>query len=60
MRWRASHAWGLAVLTVSALGAAAVLSAQAPESGPKLGEIVTPFDVYDVTGPNQGNELCYV
>ncbi|MEW4571010.1 hypothetical protein AB1L88_24340 [Tautonia sp. JC769] len=59
MRLRSSHAWGLAVVTVSALGAAAALYAQAPDSGPKIGEVVNAFDVYDVTGPNKGNELCY-
>lgn len=59
MRLRSSRAWGLAVLTVSALGAAAALSAQGSDSGPKIGDVVNAFDVYDVTGPNKGNELCY-
>jgi hypothetical protein len=60
MRLRSSHVWALAVPAVFAMGAAAALQAQGLESGPKLGEVVTPFDVYDVTGPNTGNELCYV
>jgi hypothetical protein len=28
-------------------------------SGLKPGELVRPFDVEDVTGPNKGKTLCY-
>jgi hypothetical protein len=59
MRIRAPHAWGLVALMVAATGAAAVLHAQGLDSGPKIGEVVDAFDVFDVTGPNKGNELCY-
>ncbi|WP_169977563.1 hypothetical protein [Tautonia rosea] len=60
MRVRFVSVLGLAVLTIAALGGAADGQDQGIDSGPKLGEIVTPFDVYDVTGPNKSNELCYV
>lgn len=59
MKKIAPHAWGLAALVVAASGVAATLHAQGLDSGPKLGEPVSAFDVYDVTGPNKGNELCY-
>lgn len=59
MRLRTSHAWGLAIVAASALGAAAVLQAQGPDSGPKIGDGVNAFDVFDVTGPSKGTELCY-
>ena len=60
MRLRSFSPWALALLAVSSPAAAPALQAQTRDSGPKLGEIVEPFDVYDVTGPNKGNELCYV
>lgn len=28
-------------------------------SGLKPGELVSPFDVEDITGPNKGKTLCY-
>ena len=28
-------------------------------SGLKPGELVNPFDVDDITGPNKGSTLCY-
>lgn len=59
MRLRATHAWGLAALVVTAAGAAVALPVQTLDSGPKLGEVVNAFDVYDVTGPHKGIELCY-
>ena len=35
------------------------LAGDAVESGLKPGELVSPFDVEDVTGPNKGTTLCY-
>lgn len=29
------------------------------KSGPAIGDFASPFDVDDVTGPNQGKTLCY-
>lgn len=29
------------------------------KSGLPVGEFATPFDVDDITGPNQGKTLCY-
>ena len=49
--------WALAVLAVSTL--AATGDAPAIKSGLQPGEFTTPFDVYDVTGPNKGTSLCY-
>jgi hypothetical protein len=58
---RSKHAWGMAaVVVVSAFGAAAVTrGAAGPDSGPAIGEPVGAFDVYDITGPSKGTELCY-
>ncbi len=30
-----------------------------PKSGLPVGEFPPPFDVQDITGPNQGKTLCY-
>jgi hypothetical protein len=56
-KWRGI---GLAVLVLSA-GSLAAATGQtgSKKSGPEAGEFVSPFDVYDVTGPNKGTELCY-
>ncbi|RUL88684.1 hypothetical protein [Tautonia sociabilis] len=59
MRLRSKHTLALAGLVVAATATAAVLPGQGLDSGPKLGTVVDAFDVYDVTGPNQGRELCY-
>ncbi|CAN5753987.1 hypothetical protein BH23PLA1_BH23PLA1_22340 [soil metagenome] len=57
---RSLFSMGLAVVVVSALGVAAASRADdGPKSGLAVGEPAPAFDVYDVTGPNQGTELCY-
>ncbi len=53
-------AWGLAAVFVSTLGVATISrGVEGPESGLAVGEPAPAFDVYDVTGPNKGTELCY-
>jgi hypothetical protein len=46
----------LALLIVS-IGAIGV--AEETKSGLPVGESVGPFNVQDITGPNQGKSLCY-
>jgi hypothetical protein len=42
------------------LASAVVLAAEAVKSGPQAGEKVGAFQVFDITGPNKGKQLCYV
>jgi hypothetical protein len=55
------HAWGLsaAAVVVSALLVGTAVAQDAPKSGLQVGEFAPPFDVFDVTGPNAGQTLCY-
>lgn len=46
-------------LFIAAAGLLAVSAFAAVESGLKGGDVPTPFQVVDVTGPNKGKELCY-
>jgi hypothetical protein len=32
----------------------------AGDSGPKVGQPISKFEVRDITGPNKGKTLCYV
>jgi hypothetical protein len=50
---------GVSTLVVSIVSVGASLAGDAVESGVKVGEFVTPFDVDDITGPNKGTTLCY-
>jgi hypothetical protein len=53
-------------LAIAAMGLLAVtaFAAEKPavkvESGLKVGESPSAFDVVDVSGPNKGAQLCYV
>ena len=44
---------------VSAILLGTSFAGDAVQSGLKPGELVSPFDVEDVTGPNKGTTLCY-
>ena len=46
-------------LCIAALSMLAVSAFAAVESGLKGGDVPTPFQVVDVTGPNKGKQLCY-
>ena len=46
--------WACLALALTAVGASAAL-----DPGLKPGDFASPFDVYDVTGPNKGTTLCY-
>ena len=50
---------GISAVVVSILVVGTSLAGDAVESGLKPGELVNPFDVDDVTGPNKGTTLCY-
>ncbi len=50
---------GLALATLTAL-ALATSAFAAINSGPRVGQQLTPFQVVDVSGPNKGKQLCYV
>jgi hypothetical protein len=56
---RSQFAPGLSAVVVSIFTVGAILAGDAVESGLKPGEMVSPFDVNDVTGPNKGQTLCY-
>ena len=49
----------LAAVMVSIVAAGTIRAGDAVESGPKVGEMVSPFLVEDITGPNKGKTLCY-
>jgi hypothetical protein len=46
-------------LAIAAAGMMATAAFAAVESGLKPGQPATPFQVVDVTGPHQGEQLCY-
>ena len=57
MRFR--FASGLPVVAVSIVMVGACLAGEPVKSGQAVGELVSPFDVEDITGPNKGKTLCY-
>lgn len=50
----------LMLSAVAASGLLALSALAAPASGPQVGEGLGAFQVVDVSGPNKGNQLCYV
>jgi hypothetical protein len=50
---------GIAAVVVSVVAMGTSLAGDAVESGLKIGDSVSPFDVDDITGPNKGKTLCY-
>jgi hypothetical protein len=56
---RSRFARGLSAVVVSIVAVGTSLAGDAVESGLKVGEFASPFDVEDVTGPNKGKTLCY-
>jgi hypothetical protein len=57
---RARFALGIPALVASIVLVGSIANAgDAVPSGLKPGEIINPFDVEDVTGPNKGTTLCY-
>ena len=50
---------GIPAVVVSIVVVGTSLAADAISSGLQVGEPVSPFDVEDITGPNQGKTLCY-
>ena len=56
---RIDFAKGLSAVVVSIVMVGTGLAGDAVKSGLKPGESVNPFNVDDITGPNQGKTLCY-
>ena len=56
---RFCFATGLSAVVVSIVMVGTLHAGEAVQSGLKLGEAVSAFDVDDVTGPNKGKTLCY-
>jgi hypothetical protein len=56
---RLRFALGISAVMVSIVAVGASLAGDAVESGLKVGDFVSPFDVDDITGPNKGKTLCY-
>ena len=56
---RPHFAPGLSAVVVSIVMVGTSYAADVVKSGQKVGEPVSPFDVEDITGPNQGKTLCY-
>jgi len=50
---------GISAAAVSIVMVGTVLAGEAVQSGLKVGESVSPFQVDDITGPNKGTSLCY-
>ncbi len=50
---------GISSVMVSIIVAGTTLAGDAVKSGLKPGELVNPFNVEDITGPNKGTTLCY-
>ena len=57
MRANFAKSVSLAVISIVMVGSG--LAGDAVQSGLKVGEFVSPFDVDDITGPNKGKTLCY-
>ncbi|MFO0958156.1 MAG: hypothetical protein U0800_12135 [Isosphaeraceae bacterium] len=56
---RLRFASGLPTLVASIVLVGASFAGEPVKSGQAAGEPVSPFDVEDITGPNQGKTLCY-
>ena len=56
---RMKFAAGLSGVVVSIVMVGTCLAGDPIESGIKVGEPATPFNVDDCTGPNKGTTLCY-
>lgn len=56
---RRPFARSISVVAVSIVMVGAGLAGDAVRSGLKIGELVMPFQVDDITGPNKGTSLCY-
>ena len=50
---------GISAVVASIVMVGALHAGDAVKSGLALGEVATPFDIDDVTGPNKGRTLCY-
>ena len=57
MRLRSAR--GISSVVVSIIVVGTSLAGDAVQSGLKPGELVNPFNVDDITGPNKGTTLCY-
>jgi hypothetical protein len=53
------RAAGLSAVVVSLAVVGTIHAGDAVQSGLKVGHFVSPFNVDDITGPNQGKTLCY-
>ena len=56
---RLNFAKGASAVVVSIILVGTSLAGDAVNSGLKVGEFVTPFQVDDITGPHKGTTLCY-
>ncbi|WP_435009221.1 hypothetical protein P12x_000472 [Tundrisphaera lichenicola] len=56
---RSKFAMGLSAVVASIVMVGTCYAGEPVKSGQKVGESVSPFDVDDITGPNQGSTLCY-
>ena len=56
---RMKVATGLSAVVVSIVMVGTSLAGEPVKSGQEVGDSVSPFDVEDITGPNQGTTLCY-
>lgn len=57
---RSVFATAFSALVVSACLVGTVRSAdEGVKSGLQVGDIASPYDVQDITGPNKGTTLCY-
>ena len=52
-------ATGLSAVVVSIVMVGTSFAGGPVKSGPAAGELVSPFGVDDITGPNKGKTLCY-
>ena len=56
---RANFAKSVSLLVISIAMVGSGLAGDSVQSGLKVGDSVSPFDVDDITGPNKGQTLCY-
>jgi hypothetical protein len=56
---RLRFASGISSVVVSIIVVGTSLAGDAVQSGLKPGDLVSPFNVDDITGPNKGKTLCY-
>jgi hypothetical protein len=56
---RLRSAKGISAMVVSLFVLGTSIAGDVVQSGLKPGELVNPFNVDDVTGPNKGTTLCY-